>query len=81
MSTNLVHRFRRWVVVAIALGAFFYLGYSIWTGFDEVKTQFAIFSWVYFIPVLVLTALNYGLRFVKWHYLLGRLGVPSAEDA
>lgn len=83
MSTNLVHRFRRWVIVAIAFGAFFYLGYSIWTGFDEVKTQFAIFNWVYFLPVLVLTVLNYGLRFVKWHYLLRRLGVkmPLVEDA
>ena len=83
MSTNLVHRFRRWVVIAIAFGALFYLGYSIWTGFDEVKTQFAIFNWVYFIPVLLLALVNYGLRFIKWHYLLGRLGVkmPLMEDA
>ncbi|MDG1478846.1 MAG: lysylphosphatidylglycerol synthase transmembrane domain-containing protein [Myxococcota bacterium] len=83
MSTNLVHRFRRWVIVAIAFGAAFYLGYTIWIGFDEVKTQFAIFKWVWFIPVLLLTLLNYGLRFAKWHYLLGRLGVdmPLREDA
>ena len=81
-STNLVHRFRRWVIAAIALSAFFYLGYSVWTGFDEVSTQFAVFNWLYFIPVLVLTLLNYGLRFVKWHYLLGRLGVkmPLWDD-
>jgi uncharacterized protein (TIRG00374 family) len=83
MSTNLVHRFRRWVIIAIAAGAAFYLGYTIWIGFDEVKTQFAIFSWIYFIPVLLLTLLNYGLRFVKWHYLLRRLDVrmPLVEDA
>ncbi len=83
MSNNLVYRFRRWVVLAIALGALLYLAGSIYAGFDEVRAQFQRFEWVYFLPVLLLTSLNYSLRFVKWHYLLTRLGVdmPLREDA
>lgn len=76
MSNNLVHRFSRWVIAAIAFAALLALGGSIWTGIDDVRTAFATFEWLYLIPVILLTLLNYGLRFIKWHLLLRRLDVP-----
>ncbi|MFT4978267.1 MAG: hypothetical protein ACI8S6_004175 [Myxococcota bacterium] len=83
MSTNLVHRFSRWVIVAIAFAALLALAGSIWTGIDDVREAFAGFQWAYLIPIVLLTLANYGLRFLKWHYLLKRLGVdmPIGEDA
>jgi len=83
MSANLVYRFRRWVILAIAFGAVSYLAFSVIAGFGEVREALSQFSWWAFIPVILLTLLNYGLRFGKWHYLIGRLGVkmPIKEDA
>lgn len=41
------------------------------------------FVWWLYIPVLLLTLVNYGLRFWKWHYLCGRVGahMPLADNA
>lgn len=82
MSARLVIRFRRWVVVAIAFGALLFLAGSVWAGIDTVGAALATFHWPWMVPVLLLTLVNYGLRFFKWHYLLGRLGVkmPLVEN-
>lgn len=83
MSKGIVHRFRRWVIGAIAFGAILYLCGSVWAGLDEVRGALASFGWAWAVPVLALTLANYGLRFLKWHYLIRRLGVPMpfADDA
>jgi uncharacterized protein (TIRG00374 family) len=78
MSTapdDLLLRFRRWVIGAIAIGALVYLVGSVWSGFAQVQAALMRFSWGWALPVVLLTLVNYGLRFVKWHYLLLRLGV------
>lgn len=73
---NLVSRFQRWVVAAIAFAALLYLAGSIWAGFDDVTAALAQFYWPYLVPMVALTLTNYLLRFVKWHYYLMRLDVP-----
>ena len=80
---NLVQRFQRWVVAAIGVGALTFLGGSIWAGFDQMKEQIYGFTWWLAVPIILLTLLNYFLRFLKWHYLIGRLGanMPFWEDA
>ena len=80
---NLIARFRTWVVVAIAIGALLYLGGAIAADLDRVSASLGQFQWSILVPVCALTFLNYGLRFVKWRYLLRRLGVdmPLGEDA
>jgi len=75
-APNLVDRFVRWAVGAAVFGALLYLGGSVWAGFDDMRAAFVAFDWR-LIPLLVaLTLTNYGLRFLKWHYFLGRLKVP-----
>lgn len=80
---SLLVRFRRSVVAAIAFGALLYVGASVWAGIDQVRDQLDRFDWRMAVPVLLLTLANYSIRFAKWHYLLGRLGVkmPLGEDA
>ena len=79
---NLIRRFRKWAIWAIAFGALLYVGGSVWAGLQDVENELANFSWWLAIPVLLLTVVNYGLRFVKWHYLLGQLQarVPWKEN-
>ena len=83
MTPDLVRRFRKWAIVAIAAGALLYLAGSVWAGVADVADSLATFQWAWMVPILLLTLLNYGLRFAKWHYLLGLLGVrmPLRLDA
>lgn len=76
-------RFQRWVVVAIVGCIFLYVGFSIWSGLDEISAELSKFNWWMFIVAILLTLTNYTLRFIKWHYLLGRLDVdmPWVTDA
>lgn len=78
MSARLVLRFRRWLVVAIAVGALLFLGGSVWAGADRVGAALRAFHWRWMVPVIGLTLVNYALRYAKWRYLLGRLGVRMA---
>ena len=74
-EAQLITRFRTWVVWAIVAGMVLYLGGSIWAGAEAVGSELARFAWWMAVPVLGLTLVNYGLRFVKWHYLMRVLGV------
>jgi len=79
---DLIVRFRRWLFWGLAIAAFLYLGGALYAGIQQVGEELRRFSWILAIPVLALTLCNYGTRFVKWHYFLGRLGVriPWKDD-
>lgn len=70
-----IARFQKWVIGAIVACVLLYVGFSVWSGLDEIQEQLQIFNWWMFIAAVMLTLSNYGLRFLKWHYLLGRLSV------
>lgn len=68
-------RFRTWLAGGIAIAALLYVAGSVWAGYREVGAALAAFDWPIYIPVLLLTLVNYGLRYWKWDYLLRRLGI------
>lgn len=68
-------RFRRWAAIAVALAVLGYLGYAVWKGLSATAGELAGFAWPLYVPVLGLTLVNYGLRYAKWSFLLGRLGI------
>lgn len=70
-----MHRFRRWLAWGIAFGALLYLGFSVWADATGVWDRLLAFQWWIYGPVLLLTVGNYSLRFWKWQYLAGKLGV------
>lgn len=79
----MLHRFRRWALIGVALGALIYLALSLHAGLPAVAGELRRFAWAWMVPILGLSLVNYALRFAKWHYLLARLGVRIgwAEDA
>ncbi|MEC7949017.1 MAG: lysylphosphatidylglycerol synthase transmembrane domain-containing protein [Myxococcota bacterium] len=83
MQRNLVDRFLRWVIAAIAAGALLYVGGSMWAGFEQVGDAMRQFDWRYLLPMVALTLTNYALRFAKWHYFLRllRVDMPVGDDA
>ena len=74
-APDAMQRFRRWVAIAIALSALLYIGYALYNDLEETAHELRGFNWPLYGGVLVLTLVNYGLRYLKWHYLLGQLGV------
>lgn len=44
---------------------------------QQVSSQVINFKWIYFPLVLLLTLFNYILRFFKWHFYLGQVGVKD----
>lgn len=70
-----IERFQRWVIGSIVACVLLYVGFSVWSGFEQIEDQLHIFDWSMFVVAILLTLSNYALRFVKWHYLLGRLNV------
>lgn len=80
-AASAVERYRGAVGAAIAIGALGYLGYAVWHGLASTGAALGAFSWPIYVPVLLLTLVNYGLRFAKWAWLLRRLGVDMPLGA
>jgi uncharacterized protein (TIRG00374 family) len=74
-SRNALERSRKWIIAAIVVAIFGYLAYSAWHGLSATASAIASFPWPLFGVVLLTTLVNYGLRYWKWNYLLGRVGV------
>jgi len=75
LAPGAMERFRRWAAIAVGVAVLGYLVYAVFRGLSETASALAEFRWSLYVPVLLLTLVNYSLRFFKWHYLLGRLGV------
>jgi uncharacterized protein (TIRG00374 family) len=68
----------------MGLGLLVFIGLSAYADFSDVADSFRSFRWEYLPLVLLLTTLNYVLRFVKWEYYLHRIGVvgfPRRDSA
>lgn len=68
-------RFVRRLVLAMLLGVAVYAAFAIYTGISTLRLSLSSFRWSTFGLALLLASSNYLLRFLKWQYYLGRLGV------
>ncbi|MEZ4318012.1 MAG: lysylphosphatidylglycerol synthase transmembrane domain-containing protein [Myxococcota bacterium] len=73
--------FRKWVAIAIALSALGFIAYGLYKDLPGTVEQLVAFDWPVYVGVLLLTLVNYGLRYAKWHFLLARLGVQIPHSA
>ncbi len=68
-------RFHTSAATALALGILLYALYAIGRGLEDTALHLRNMQWSLYLAVLGLTLVNYGLRFLKWVYLLGRVEV------
>lgn len=68
---NIVRR----MTPGIFLGFVVFLGVALLGDLREVQSRIEGFEWRYFPIAILLTLFNYSLRFLKWHYYIGQLGV------
>ena len=65
------------ILPAVILGFFVLLLLGFIGDLREVIHSLEEFNWAIFPLILVFTLFNYSLRFVKWHFYLGQLGVRN----
>ncbi|WP_018085588.1 lysylphosphatidylglycerol synthase transmembrane domain-containing protein [Desulfurispora thermophila] len=63
------------LAISIALAAAGYLAFAFWGGWQDVISAFGAVGVTGLVLALILSLVNYGLRFVRWQYYLGELGV------
>jgi len=66
---------RRRIAVGLIFGFLVFLGLGLIGDIRHVGTQFANFIWSYTPLILTGTLFNYTLRFFKWHFYLGQIGI------
>ena len=66
------------VALGVAAGVAVYVGFTIWASAARVAEALAHFHWSMALLACLLAAGNYLVRFGRWHYYLGVLGVRVA---
>lgn len=66
---------RRRLLIGLGLGLLIFLALAVWGGLREVWHTLLGLRWALLPLILGFTALNYLLRWWKWHYYLGLLGI------
>ena len=72
---NLLTRYRKWLVWALIAGIVVYAGLALWSDSQELGAELKSLDWALFVPVILLTLANYGLRCLKWLALLKTLKI------
>ena len=73
MSSSLIRR----LSAGLLLGFLVFLGLVLVGDLRQVSARVLSFRWGLYPLVLGLTLFNYTLRFVKWHFYLGQIGVRN----
>ncbi len=63
------------LIPGLILGFIVLIGLALLGDLREVSQSILHFHWEYFLIAIGFTLLNYGLRFFKWHYYLGQIGI------
>jgi len=66
----LLKNLRKKILLSIALAGIFYLGFTIFASYKDVLSAFEKFNWLLLFPLLLLSLVNYFVRFLKWDYFL-----------
>ncbi len=72
-TNNIVRR----LIPGLLFGFVVILGLALLGDLREVRRTLLHFRWEYFLLAIVLTLLNYLLRFLKWHFYLGQIGIQG----
>ena len=67
----------RKLIPGILFGFLVLIGISLLGDVRQVSRLMLDFDWRVFPLVLLCTLFNYSLRFIKWHYYLGQIGVTN----
>lgn len=64
----------RALILSVATAAVGYLAFSLWGGWQDVLAALRQVSWPVLLLLLLLSLVNYGLRFARWQHYLSLFG-------
>ena len=67
---------RRKLFLSFGFAFLVYVAFVLWSDFAALKAALVDFPWLWIVPVILLTLVNYGARLLRWHWWLRLLGVP-----
>ena len=70
-----MNRFVQRLLVATLCGVLVYGAFAFYTGLEKMQASLDRYAWSSFAVALLLASGNYLVRFLKWQYYLGRLGI------
>ncbi len=76
-----MQRYRKGILIGLALGFGVVIVTMLLSDLGELARQALSFPWVLMIPALALRVVNWILRFAKWHFYLGVVGVHGIRLA
>ena len=71
----MIEKIKRNIITAVILSSIIYLGFSLYADFDSVMNTMSNFGLDVMFAVILLTSMNFFMRFLKWHYYLKLLSV------
>ena len=71
----MLERLKRNLLLAIGLAVAVYLVLAVFSGFEDLGAALEGFRWALVPAILGLVAVSYVVRFFRWNYYLGLLGV------
>jgi len=71
----LFQKYKKKIIFSVVLGAVVFLGLSIYANFNELIEAFAIYNWILFPVILILSLCNYMFRFFRWEYYTKTLDI------
>lgn len=66
----MLKKLRKKILISLAVAGLIYLAFTIYADFNLVIGAFEKFNWLLFPLLLLLSLLNYFIRFFKWDYYL-----------
>jgi len=70
---------RNRIILSFLLGVLVLVGLALYADVAKLSQVLIGFTWAYVPAILGLTAYNYILRFFKWHYYLGQIGLKGVR--
>jgi uncharacterized protein (TIRG00374 family) len=72
---SLVWRIRNKILLSLVFGAVIYVGMTIYADLGQLARALAEFRWIFIPFILACAFASYLIRFLKWHYYIGTLGI------
>lgn len=66
------------IAIGVGVAALVYVGLAMYADWHELRGALGAFRWLLLIPVLALSLVNYGVRFLRWQLYLRQAHVPLA---
>ncbi len=70
-----IHSIAKRLIPGLVLGFVVLIGLALLGDLREVSRSLLSFRWEFFLVAVGFTLINYVLRFLKWHFYLGQIGI------